>query len=175
MKKFLLMVVMFVIYLPAFSDELPAIAPIIISDTVKVTWQYSTDPVNFYTVYLLHDNIKTTMSPQTSNFFSHSLKNYANFDEPKRVRIYVTASNETGESAPSDTVSYIYANHRVLFGDYDNSGKIDGIDLTMFWNSFWCKKGINAGYKSIFDADQNGMIDGLDHMYILINFYHKLP
>jgi len=157
----------------AYADELSIKAPIIIPNVIQLAWSSNTDVVDGYIVHLLYNNIHTTMVSQTDTIFIKDLSALSSLTDPTRIRMWVTAYNSVGESAPSDTVSFIYANNRLLFGDWDRNGKIDGIDMTMFWHCYW-RTSPDPLYKSIFDADQNKKTDAIDYMYIGNNYGEKL-
>lgn len=159
----------------AFCDELPMVAPIVIPNQVKLAWDANdpADNVTEYTVYLTTNDSLMVFTSSINTLFSLNLSLYSL--EPQRIVAYVTASNSAGESEPSNWVSYVYSSTECLFGDYDYNGEVNGLDLMMFWNSFWCTKGVNKDYNSIFDYDQDGFIGGIDHEAMVLNFYEKLP
>lgn len=173
MKKLLLLLWAASLPYLAIADELSTKAPIIIPNVIQLKWSANTDVVDGYIVHLLYNNIHTTMMSQSDTNFIKDLSALSALTEPTRIYMWVTAFNSAGESAPSDTVSFIYANHRVLFGDYDRNNRIDGIDMTMFWHCYW-REYPDPLYKPIFDADQNKKTDGIDYMYIGNNYGEKL-
>lgn len=158
----------------AFCDELPMESPIVIPNQLKIVWEANdlSDNVIKYNIYVKSEDSSLSFS-SVDNFFSLNLSPYSL--KPQRIYIYVTALNSSAESLPSDTVNYIYSSTKCLFGDYDGNGEVSGLDLMMFWNSFWCTKGANKDYNSIFDYDQDGFIGGIDHQAMIVNFHEILP
>lgn len=172
MKKLILFLLIF-LTLASYADELSTKAPIIIPNVIQLSWSANTDVVDGYIVHLLYNNVHTTMVSQSDTIFIKDLSGVSALTEPTRIYMWVTAFNSVGESAPSDTVSFIYANNRLLFGDWDRSGKVDGIDMTMFWHCYW-RTFPDPLYKPIFDADQNKKTDAIDYMYIGNNYGEQI-
>lgn len=167
-------VVLLFLYQFTHAEELSLSTPIIIGNVGEIKWDSNKESdLKQYIVHVYTDSFHLTSVTVDTSF----VINFTEFSivKPTRIYYYVEAEDIAGNiSIPSDTVNSIYMNNRALFGDWDKSGKVDGIDMVMFWNSFWCRKGINQNYNEVFDANLDGFIDGLDHLYITTNFWEEL-
>lgn len=154
-----------VFFSSVFGGELNINKPIFNNKAV-VVWSPNTDKVDGYVVYVVLPN-KVVEYTTHDTLIVIDLSNHLN--DITRVYFYVKAYRGSLFSLPSDTVNCVFNKERRIFGDYNNDGKIDGIDAVMFWASYGYRKH-EEGYNSIFDANIDGRINGFDHLYF-INAY----
>jgi hypothetical protein len=146
---------------------------IVIPNKVRLTWGAPAGEVDGYKVYALS-------SAGRSVFVTDSMAAVLDLSNVpltgiERVKFCVTAYNDAGESAPSDTVSLPMASARFLFGDLNHDGAVDVLDSALLWarGMVGSRVGMPA-YSAEFDIDADGIISTKDHLAFVINMGNRL-